>query len=61
MDRMQFLHRAYAISGDLGTYALGVSHGPIGLAATESDDNVPRGTILKILPLELEPLHEMKR
>jgi len=45
---------------DLGSYALGFSHGSIRLAATESGDNVPRGTILKIQPRDLEPHPEMK-
>jgi len=46
--------------GDLGSNALGTSHGPFRLAVTKSDDNVPRGTILKILPGDLEPHPEMK-
>jgi len=46
--------------GDLGSNALGMSHGSFRLAATEPDDNVPRGTILKILPRDLEPHPEMK-
>jgi hypothetical protein len=47
--------------GDIGSNALGSSRGSFGLAATESDDNVPRGTTLKIWPWDFEPPHEVNR
>ena len=46
--------------GGLGSNALGTSNGFFRLETTELDDNVPRGTLLKILAWDLEPHPETK-